>query len=286
MDSPSKILFAGDTHGDTMHVAFLIDRTVKTGSDAVFVLGDFGIWNHSDQGKFTDTVSKFARKAGVQVYFLPGNHDNYDLLAEWESENQRDKDDFVRVLPSLLYSPRGHRWTWNGVRFMSLGGAYSVDKNWRVEEDRVLLKSARARRAMGLSLNAKQRYIERTGHYAWWPQEEITDAELEFALRPGEVDVLLTHDKPRTSNPGWNRKDLIQCHPNQDKIQAVVNAKQPKLLLHGHLHHPYEQVIGERTMVKSLDCNPNAHGNPKLFDKTESYVVISLSDGKCEMEKL
>lgn len=282
----SRIMFAGDTHGDTMHVTFLIDHAVKTGADAVFVLGDFGIWNHADQGKFIESVNKRADRAGVRVYFLPGNHDNYDVLAEWEQGNERDGDGFVRVLPNLHYSPRGHRWTWGGVRFMSLGGAYSVDKDWRTEEDEKLRRSARVRREMGMSLNARQRYIEETGHYLWWPQEEITDDELEFALRPGEVDVLLTHDKPRASNPGWNRKDLIQCHPNQDKIQAVVNAKRPKLLLHGHLHHPYEQVISERTLVKSLDCNPDAHGNPKLFDKTESYVVISLIDGKYEMEKL
>jgi predicted phosphodiesterase len=277
---PRRILFAGDTHGDTNHVRWLIEKAVKLDCQAVFVLGDFGIWNHADQGKFVDSVSKFSRLADVPVYFLPGNHDNYDLLEEWEKESQRDEDDFVRVPPNLHYSPRGHRWTWGGVRFMSLGGAYSVDRPGRIEDDANLLKGARAKAAMGHTLSAKQRYILRTGQYYWWPQEEISEEEAQYALRPGPVDVLLTHDKPRDSDPGWHRKDLFRCHPNQDKIQAVVNAKRPEVLLHGHLHFPYEQMVGQ-TWVKSLDCDPSGSKHTGgTGDRERSYTVMTVADGK------
>lgn len=282
-----RILFAGDTHGDANHIRSLLQRAQKTESEAVFVLGDFGIWDHSDQGAFTHDVSKFSQLARIPVYFLPGNHDNYDLLEKWEKENERDEDGFVQVLPNVLYSPRGHRWEWGGAKFMSLGGAYSVDKGWRVEDNRKLLRTARMRAEMGLSLNAKHRYVLRTGQYYWWEQEEITDSELEYALRPGAVDVLLTHDKPRASVPGWNRKDILECRPNQDKIQAVVDAKKPRFLLHGHLHYPYEQVIAAGTVVRSLDCDPDtSRASGGAGDKHQSYVVLMVEEGVIALDPL
>jgi predicted phosphodiesterase len=282
-DGPRRILFAGDTHGDANHVRFLLDRAVKLDCQAVYVLGDFGIWNHSDQGKFVEAVSKFSLLAKVPVYFLPGNHDNYDLLEVWEKDNDRDEDGFVPVHTNVLYSPRGHRWTWGGVQFMSLGGAYSVDKGWRVEDNERLLREATKRAGAGFSLSAKQQYILRTKQYYWWRQEEITEEEAAYALRPGAVDVLLTHDKPRDSNPGWHRKDLFQCHANQDKIQAVVNAKRPEILLHGHLHYPYEQMVGQ-TWVRSLDCDPDASRHSGgTGDKEKSYTVMTVEDGKAAL---
>lgn len=153
LEDPQKILLAGDTHGDANHVRTLIQAARKHGADAVFVLGDFGIWDHMDDGRFTDNVSKFAVQYGVPVCFLPGNHDNYDLLFQWEAEGHRTEDGFVHVKASLFYSPRGHRWTWNGVRFMSLGGAYSIDKDHRVLGDarRVLATKAKVERGSKLS---------------------------------------------------------------------------------------------------------------------------------------
>ena len=277
-----RILFAGDTHGNFGHMQFLLNVAAKEDADAVFVLGDFGIWDHDDQGSFTDAVSKYSVRAGKPVYFLPGNHENYDLLEQWEKENDRDEDGFVIVKPNVLYSPRGHRWSWGGVRFMSLGGAYSVDLDARKKEDAATLEGARRKVGVGHRVNARQRYLLKFGHYLWWPQEEITEDDLVHALRPGAVDVLLTHDKPRDSDPGWNRKDLFRCHPNQDKIQKVVHAKRPQVLLHGHLHHPYEQMVGQ-TWVRSLNCDPEASlKSGGSGDRHSSYTVMSFENGSAD----
>src|SRR4051812_6589522 len=98
------------------------------------------------------------------------------------------------------------------MRFVALGGAYSVDKQWRVNEER-------KRRAPGT---------------LWFPEEEMTDTEFYRHLAgPSPVDVLLAHDKPRAANPDWNRKDLPECWPNQDRIQAAAVTLKSKLLVHG-----------------------------------------------------
>lgn len=285
VDEPRKVILSGDTHGDGGHVRWIVQHAKQTGADAVFVLGDFGIWDHLDNGRFTDTVSKDAQRHGVPVFFLPGNHDNYDLLFEWEATKPRTADGFFEIKPGLYYSPRGHRWTWHGTRFMSLGGAYSVDKQPRVLQDGIALRRAQAAEERGSQLAAKDRYMLRLGQWQWWGQEEISQEELDHALRDGEVDILLTHDKPRLSSPGWNRKDLEECWTNQEAIQDVVDEKKPKLLVHGHLHWPYDQRLPSGTVVKGLDCDPDAsrHSGGTGM-KMASIAVLELGktwdDGK------
>lgn len=280
----TKVILSGDTHGDSDHVAWLVWQADKLGADAVFVLGDFGIWSHLDDGAFVNAVSSVSMEHQVPVFFLPGNHENYDLLEQYERDNKRTEDGFVLIAPGVLYSPRGHRWTWGGVRFLSLGGAYSVDVQPRVFQDWGIQRQAEARREQGRPLTNRERYVLQTGHLSWWPQEQITETERDRAKDGGEVDIMLTHDKPLKSNPDWNRKDIPACRPNQEKIQDVVDAVKPKLLVHGHLHYAYRDEItteGTKTFVVGLDCDPEASRySGGSGDKKLSYAILDLSNDR------
>jgi predicted phosphodiesterase len=272
--TPQKILFAGDTHGNFNQIMWLLQKASHEKADAIFVLGDFGIWDHLDGGEFTDLCSRDSKRTGIPIYFLPGNHENYDLLEVYEETCPRDDDDFVILKPGVLYSPRAHRWTWNDVRFLSLGGAYSVDKHWRVEQDRTTLFMAEMHDRAGRRLKSREKYALRNGQLSWWHQEEITEEERDRAAEGGEVDVMLTHDKPYESSPKWNRKDIPECEPNQKKIQYVVGKTSPSLLLHGHLHYAYGDVLHSTgTVVRGFDCDAEASefGNRDL-----SYCVMTF----------
>jgi Icc-related predicted phosphoesterase len=278
MPDPHRILLAGDTHGDANAVRTLIQRAEMEKAEVLFVLGDFGIWDHHDGGAFTDHVSRFSAKAGIPVCFLPGNHDNYDLLFEWEATKPRYADGFYEIKDGVFYSPRGHRFTWSGVRFVSLGGAYSVDKTWRVIQDQVDLEQVRSMKSRGLSLSVKEQYLLDHGQKRWWSQEEISEQEMRDAMKGGPVDVMLAHDKPRDAKPGWNRKDLEECWPNQQKIQSVVDATRPWLYIHGHLHYAYQDVLTKtETYVHGLDCDPAASRSSGGSGKTiNSWAVLDL----------
>jgi len=266
-----KVLLAGDTHGFIQHIRYLLDIAEREGCAHVFQLGDFGYWPHTGDGRaFLRDVEKFAGKVGRIIYWLDGNHDKSSLI----DHSEKDGHGFVLVSEHVRYAPRGHRWTWAGTRFIALGGAYSVDKSWRLEQE-----AAR-----------NQRYAAETALYGkrprsadellWFPEEELTDAELAQALaNPELVDVMLTHDKPRASDPRWNRKNMPECLPNQDRIQAAVDALRPRLLVHGHLHFPYRDQIraGGKgwTTVVGLDCDAEAAQNWD-YDKKDSWTVLSL----------
>lgn len=235
-----KVLLAGDSHGRISTIKEYLEVADERECDIIFVLGDFGYWEHELEGiEYLNLVDYYADQFAMPVYFLDGNHDKTSLLLE--KYHERDNEGFIKVRPWVRYSPRGHRWTWDHVRFMSLGGAYSVDKAWRLEEERKASLNIAKKNAYRPVNNQRN---EDTSGTLWFPEEEITDADLEmFLTDTSPVDILLTHDKPRATTPECIRKDLPECWPNQDRIQRAVTTLQPEMLFHGHLHDRYEQEI-------------------------------------------
>lgn len=263
-----RILFAGDTHTRTDHVYKLLDVAVANDCSRIFQVGDFGYWEHEPWGvEFLDDINRYAHHVGVNICFLDGNHDNIRLLLEKYSSNV-DAEGFVIVRPRVRYAPRGHVWTWKGKTFMALGGAYSVDKNWRLAQEQHAADEA------------DEPVSKHRGTW-WFPEEEMTDGELSRYLTaaPQKINILLTHDKPRGTNPGWNRKDFPDCWPNQDRIQAAVRATAPDTLIHGHLHWRYEQQMEHDrgvTHVIGLSSDPYTAMRHK---ESDSWMVFDLTNG-------
>ncbi len=260
---------AGDVHGNTTHMRYLIDVARDQGCDRIFQLGDFGAWEHMSDGRqFMDKVANYARKNAVLVYFLDGNHDKTSLVLE-KYGNSPDHEGFLQVRNWILYSPRGHRWTWDEVSFISLGGAYSVDKDYRVK---VLEAQGSGK---------PERY--------WFPEEEMTDEDMaKILLDVTPVDVMLAHDKPRCSVPTWNRKDIPECWPNQDRLQMAVKALTPAHFYHGHLHWLYAQDVdygdlnGQRQSlhVRGLASEPG--GGYRGYQLSYSWYVFDTDDFKID----
>lgn len=123
---PRRLLVAGDVHGDVAWFEGLCSRSAELGCDAVLQLGDFGYWPHvPDVLKFLRRVTSSAVRFDQTVYWIDGNHENHAALCTLPAT----ADGFVELTDRCVYLPRGHRWTWNGVRFGALGGAFSID--WR-----------------------------------------------------------------------------------------------------------------------------------------------------------
>lgn len=273
-----RVLLAGDVHGNTGHALYLAQTAHRHGIARIAQLGDYGAWEHTPDGrKFFDDVNRHAARLGVTFHWLDGNHDKTSLVLSMYGD-QPDDEGFLVCRERIRYAPRGHRWTWGGVRFIALGGAHSVDKPWRVQ----------AERAKTLQLERRAARYGRTPADAsgtlWFPEEELTDEQLNAALAdPTLVDVMLTHDKPRASDPRWNRKDLPECWPNQDRIQRAVTALRPRLLVHGHLHYPYRDQIRSSgdswTSVVGLGADPSS-AESAAYRKTDSWEILDL--GKLE----
>lgn len=250
-----RLLVAGDTHGNTRWVRdYLYPWAVDLHCDGIVQVGDFGFWEHEPAGvQFLDEVSRLAGATGVPLFWLRGNHDNIGLLRErYGAMEHRVEFGFWRVREGVMYIPDGCVFEWQGLRFRAFGGAYSVDKQWRLDLER---KPGRGAGTL------------------WFPGEELTDEEMDglLAQKVGSIDVILSHDKPRAS-PSMGLKKFLECLPNQDRLQRAMDLHRPSLWLHGHLHRPVDQILWQGTRVIGLDCDDHAAGPG--WRRTDSFCVL------------
>ena len=103
----------------------------------------------------------------------------------------------------------------DGVSFLSLGGANSIDR------------------------------FERVPGLSWWAEEQISLGDAYRAVSGGRVDVVLAHDAPagakvlsqkEITESIWPARAVGYANESRYMMRQVVDAVQPKLFFHGHYH--------------------------------------------------
>ena len=164
-----RITILGDVHGDIKWFEYACSQAEHRESNTIVQIGDFGWFPHTRWGSdFLYYADERLKQDDMWCYFIDGNHENFDDLL---SHKELDDEGFV-ILPDLeriRYIPRGHTWTWDGVKFLGFGGAFSIDKE------------------------------DRTEGVSWWPQEQPTFVEIYKAMDVGKVDAMFSHEAPGKS---------------------------------------------------------------------------------------
>jgi predicted phosphodiesterase len=259
-DDSSRLLIAGDTHGNLDWIRTLSKLAARHGCAGVVQLGDFGFWPDQHElrannklvinDRWLSAVAGTAEFHNVWWCVIDGNHDAHELARDAfpaDGNGVRPIRDGV-----LDWADRGAVWEWCGVRFGALGGAVSIDQEWRTE---------------GLS---------------WWASEAITDSEVDALIEragPQGVDVLLTHDAPLLPDgipPLSNETKRASCDHSTGQILRAADALDPKILLHGHYHKRYSGLYGS-TRLEGLasDEQSSRHGESWVILELPSLAVVS-----------
>jgi hypothetical protein len=243
-----RVLVAGDTHGDGGWWEVIVGAAVEACCPVVLQLGDFGFWPGTPGGDgYLDEVDRLAEVAGIEVWWIAGNHEHWGHLGELPA----GPDGRAQVRPHVWHVPNGSRWSWAGVAFGALGGARSLD-GFRRDPGRT-----------------------------WWPgTEEPSVADLEH-LGGRPLDVLVTHDVPdggididRHGVP-WLPESLTRhTAPTRHLLLAATERLRPRLVLHGHWHVRHSTPLtlpgGDRVAVEGFAHNrsrsPDAYGVLRLPD--------------------
>lgn len=239
---PKRIAFAGDWHMNDRWAVHAIQYASEQGADVILHLGDFG---YTFDARFMRPVTDALKQAGIPLLFVDGNHEDHPTLLRYAI-----KDNGLRELTDAIWHlPRGFRWEWNGVRFLAMGGAHSVDRAWRSPGE------------------------------SWWGGETITPEQVTEASQQGATDVLVAHDCPtgvmipgiddRTHMPPYPYEDMLRGDDHRHLLRKLVDATKPRAIWHGHYHTRYETTVDlgyDLVTVNGLDCD-----GAKL---TETNVVV------------
>ena len=219
-----RIGIAGDWHGQLNAVKRASEFFSDEKIDKIIQVGDYGLFGNMAGKMFNDSVQGLVQQAGQTIYITPGNHEDWDYI---NSMSPGD-DGWCAVRPNVLLAPRGLRWNWGERTFVSLGGAPSVDRTWR--------------------LAAERQSGPRTH---WWPEEAITDEDVDRVIEGGYADVMITHDAPIIpqirrvidKNPhGFNESDRMYALDGARRLHRAAHGVKPALLFHGHYHFPVAAI--------------------------------------------
>ncbi len=244
-----RVAIAGDWHSDFAWVQSVIPQLHREVPDVttIFHLGDFGLFPERIGEGFLSAVDFLSVAAGVErVWVTPGNHEQWGQLAARFDARPGQPVQLSRVVWVL---PRGYRFIVGEKRWMSFGGAASLDLDWDGEGQE------------------------------WQSGEAPTDSDVRTAIAGGPVDVLLTHETVNggtrevesilAANPmGWGPTALDYSAASRRRVTQVWEAVHPEVLAHGHLHIKGEITIPSGQRVYSLACNSES-GNIGVLD-TES----------------
>jgi hypothetical protein len=227
--NPSRLAVMGDHHANKDYAVRAIRYAKEQGAEAILHLGDFA---YTMAPAFFAAVQRALEDTGLMLGWVDGNHDCHTRLQALVEQHGVTP---IAIRPNLFYLPRTYRWEWQGVRFLALGGAHSVDRPWR-----------------------------RPGR-EWWAGETISHDEAERAMAGGPADVMICHDVPAgvripciESNPhGFPQAEIYAAEEHRARLREVVDVVQPRRLFAGHYHcrltSPLDDIQrGYRTVVDIL----------------------------------
>ena len=224
--------FTGDFHGHWENFANRIAQ-INTENAAVVVLGDAG-FNFYLNGR-DRKLKKKVNDLGIKVYCVRGNHEQRPKLVDGmilAYDEEVENSVYVEPdFPNILYFRDGGIYKLNERKVLVIGGAYSVDKWYRLQQG-----------------------------WTWFKDEQLNESEREFILNVAKdytFDYIFSHTCPLS----WEPTDLFIKGLDQSTVdttmevwlEEVRKVAQWDTWLFGHFHEnrwvrPHVQMFYERIM--------------------------------------
>lgn len=215
----NRLFITGDTHGmndirKLTNENFPIQEELDK-SDVLCIAGDAAIcWTGGNTDK---QLQKWYEDKPFTTLVIDGSHEGHELLSKLPII-KKFKGKVRKVSDSVFYAIRGEIYTINGKKILTLGGAESTDKQYRVEG------------------------------YSWWKDEEITVKDFTRAINNLEkenfkVDYFITHT-------GGDEivRNLGFLPTNSDKYVSFI-LDTLKGVPHYCAHYHLDKIVNEQSRI-------------------------------------
>lgn len=164
------VYITGDIHGNPERILSFWERVDLSPSDTLIILGDVGL---NYYGNRRDRLAKLLlSEVSATIFCIHGNHEMRPHTVEgyktklWNGGTVWYEEEF----PNLLFARDGDIFTIEKNKYLVLGGAYSVDKYYRIQRG-----------------------------FGWWHDEqpdEETKQRTKAKIESETVDIVISHTCP------------------------------------------------------------------------------------------
>ena len=190
---PGNIFITGDTHGNFERIEDFCRIFETQKQDVMIILGDAGVNYFLD--KRDRKLKRKLEQLPITFMLVRGNHEarpgcgwdkedsDYDYLIDCPEYAGRFM--FEQEFPSILYMMDGETYTFTvrnrQLHALVVGGAYSIDKDYRIEQ-----------------------YDLGNHNYRWYKDEQLNEEEktkILAATKNEKFDIVFTHTCPSSYVP-------------------------------------------------------------------------------------
>ena len=171
-----RFFLTGDTHGNFNRINYFCERFETSKEDILCILGDAGINYYLNKKDYM--LKQVLQDMPITFFCIHGNHEERPfnistyITKKWNGGTVYYEEEF----PNILFAKDGEIYNINGKSILVIGGAYSVDKEYR------LLKG-----------------------WSWFkdeqPNKEIVKYIEKQITKQKHFDIVLTHTCPIKTEP-------------------------------------------------------------------------------------
>lgn len=228
------IYITGDTHREF----YRLHDIEKNKNNMLIILGDVGINYYLDERD--EILKERLNSYNIKLFCVQGNHEERPQnKSTYKEVDMFDGRVFIEEeYPNLIFAKNGELYDIDNKKVLVIGGAYSVDKNYRIIYG-----------------------------YPWFKDEQLSKEEMDNILnkyRGQHIDIVLSHTCPLKYEPTEVFiKDIDQYHVDKsmenflDKIEQSIDYDKWYC---GHYH-----------TEKQIDKLEFMFGRIKVFNKDEFY---------------
>ena len=130
------VYITGDIHGEVHRVSEMTEKYEITPNDIIVILGDVGM-NYYGNKKGDRHRKKQLNNLGIPILCIHGNHEmRPETLITYREDQWHGGTVYVEEeFPNLIFAKDGEVYDLEGTNAIAIGGAYSVDKWYRLQCD-------------------------------------------------------------------------------------------------------------------------------------------------------
>ena len=210
------IFYTGDIHGNPNKILNFINNHALSSDDVIVILGDAGLNYYCDRRDAR--LKRWLSEPGITIFSIHGNHEErpYNRPGYHESVWRGGTVYVEDKYPNLLFAKDGEIYDLDGHQAIVIGGAYSVDKYYRLERG-----------------------------YNWFPSEQPDNAikarvEEQLSRLDWRIDLVLSHTCPQKFVPVEAFLPMIDQstvdHSTEEWLDTIEGRLTYQHWLCGHWH--------------------------------------------------